>query len=628
MKGYQARLRALLVAMWACMAAVLWTVVWAAPRAPVPPALSESPEERWAPVAVPNMLLRDIPLPAMLTRHDSVLYNRIFDLQEEGMWYAADRLIAQLGDPMLMGHVLFQRYMHPTAYRSHYQELRDWLALYADHPGGKRLRSLALRRKPPGVRLPRVRQAEIPAALQHNGLGPGAEDSRPVAIKASRLRKIRSVQRRYRSQIQRGLVTLTLQNLNSPYHRRLFDPLARVEMLGIIARGYFRYGKDAQAVEVALMALEEATAEGLWAWEAGWWGGLSAWRSQEWEAAGALFSHTAQSTWTPSSTRAAAGFWAGRVALSRGILTKAQEHFQSAARHATSFYGLLAQTLSGQSLPMAPGEVSKVTAEDASILLSIPAVRRAMALVESGQSARAEAELVQLRRRLNNTEVARLVKLTGALRLARSTLALSREQEVRGQSAALEHLFPVPLWAHGQEDLFLLDRALVVGFVRRESAFNPSAVSHAGARGLMQLMPATARFIARKVDPRRSRVQRHQLLESDYSLTLGQHYLRHLMEHYEGDYLLTVAAYNAGSGNLRKWERFMVHNDDPLLFIETIPSLENRLFVKGVLRNVWIYRRLLGQEAPTLQALAEGHWPRYSALESGLILETMVHRAP
>ena len=86
---------------------------------------------------------------------DAVLYKNIFSLQETGKWGRADRLINKLEDTTLMGHVLFQRYMHPTAYRARWTELRDWLKNYADQPGAWRVYKLAQKRKPRGVSMPK-----------------------------------------------------------------------------------------------------------------------------------------------------------------------------------------------------------------------------------------------------------------------------------------------------------------------------------------------------------------------------------------------------------------------------------------------------------------------------------------
>ncbi|MGI9510635.1 MAG: hypothetical protein ACR2QJ_14940, partial [Geminicoccaceae bacterium] len=89
-----------------------------------------------------------------LSERTSLLYREIFDLQEDGAWKAADALLARLDDKTLLGHVQFQRYMHPTAYRSSYKELAAWLKAYGDHPDAKRVYKLALKRRARGAEAP------------------------------------------------------------------------------------------------------------------------------------------------------------------------------------------------------------------------------------------------------------------------------------------------------------------------------------------------------------------------------------------------------------------------------------------------------------------------------------------
>jgi soluble lytic murein transglycosylase-like protein len=100
-------------------------------------------------------------------------------------------------------------------------------------------------------------------------------------------------------------------------------------------------------------------------------------------------------------------------------------------------------------------------------------------------------------------------------------------------------------------------------------------------------------------------------------MALGQKYVNYLIDHKQvGDDLFSiVAAYNGGPGNLARWKRSIDHQDDPLLFIESIPSRETRIYVERVLTNFWIYRDRLGQDTPSLDQLAAGIWPRYQSLD-------------
>jgi soluble lytic murein transglycosylase len=135
-----------------------------------------------------------------------------------------------------------------------------------------------------------------------------------------------------------------------------------------------------------------------------------------------------------------------------------------------------------------------------------------------------------------------------------------------------------------------------------------------GARGVMQVMPATAQFIAARSDLELP--HRNALFEPETSILFGQAYLEHLLQRPSiGDNLIYLAvAYNAGPGRVLLW-RQTLPTDDPLLFLESIPMREPRVYVKKVLTNLWNYRARLGQAQPSLEALARSHWPTYRALD-------------
>ncbi|MEQ9349048.1 MAG: lytic transglycosylase domain-containing protein, partial [Alphaproteobacteria bacterium] len=158
-------------------------------------------------------------------------------------------------------------------------------------------------------------------------------------------------------------------------------------------------------------------------------------------------------------------------------------------------------------------------------------------------------------------------------------------------------------------------RALILAFARQESGFNTDARSPAGALGLMQLMPATARYIGRDRSLRGDGLDR--LSEPDLNLELGQRYIQYLQANDAvGDNLfMLTAAYNGGPGNLRRWVQAADFRNDPLLFIESIPSRETRIFIERVLANLWIYRQRMGQSNPSLDAIAAGVWPAYTGLD-------------
>jgi hypothetical protein len=129
----------------------------------------------------------------------------------------------------------------------------------------------------------------------------------------------------------------------------------------------------------------------------------------------------------------------------------------------------------------------------------------------------------------------------------------------------------------------------------------------------MQLMPATAAAM----DSRTFRGRLELLLEPEVNVTLGQRYLRHLLDEplVSGELVRLTAAYNGGIGNLSRWKRLQDNRgekrEDALLFIESLPSAETRHFIARVLYSYWMYTERLGQPNPSLDQLAQGEWPLY-----------------
>ena len=137
------------------------------------------------------------------------------------------------------------------------------------------------------------------------------------------------------------------------------------------------------------------------------------------------------------------------------------------------------------------------------------------------------------------------------------------------------------------------ERALLLSVARQESNFAPGAKSSAGARGLMQLMPATARAVSRSIKTRFSRSRLTS--DPDYNIHLGRAYLAGLIDQYGGSYVLAIAGYNAGPGSVQRWIRTLgdprFDDVDVVDWIEQIPFSETRNYVQRVLENLQVYRR-------------------------------------
>ena len=131
----------------------------------------------------------------------------------------------------------------------------------------------------------------------------------------------------------------------------------------------------------------------------------------------------------------------------------------------------------------------------------------------------------------------------------------------------------------------------------------------------MQIMPETAVTITH--DRSLAGRNKERLDDPVYNMTLAQNYLRDLLEKQNGNLFSIAAAYNAGEGNLSKWQALRESDPDPLLFIETIPLAETRDYIKRVMTNFWMYRLRLGEPVTGLDDAAAGAWPIYrSAADS------------
>jgi soluble lytic murein transglycosylase-like protein len=570
-------------------------LAWAAPG--VAQTATHAPET--AALTPLQMIENEAALPRILTEADVARYHRIGDANEDLRWADADREIARLTDPILVGYLFADRYLHPK-YKSSYDELKAWLDKYADHPDAWRIYKMAQQRKPAKAKAPRV-----PTYIEKT---PASDSSEARAARAT-TRHGQDLLSRARLEALNGRPEVGQRLLDSPEAAALIDPVDLDAARGYIASRYFYTGGVNEAHALAAPAAKRSKSPA-----ALWTAGLASYRlGKHVEAAEyfeALYAVPRQGEWGAS----AAAFWAARANMVGQRPQRVHHFLGEAARFPNTFYGLLAHRLLGTT-PDYRFQQYKLTTRHITALMREEPARRAFALLQMKEERRAELELRPLVYRGDTNLNAALVGLAERITMPSLALrvALADRNPETGESRFPGAMYPIPGWKPA--DGFKVDRALIYAFMRQESAFNVRATSTAGARGLMQLMPATASMMAKQ---RLKGDKTGVLYDPELNISLGQKYIGHLLGHetVQGDLFRLAAAYNGGPGNLAKWDRRSATMEDSLMFIESIPANETRNFIERVLANLWIYRLRLGQDSPSLDAIASGERPLYEDLDA------------
>ena len=547
-----------------------------------------------------------------LSNADALLYKKIFALQSQANWKKADELIGLLSDYRLRGHVMYQRYMHPTAYTADFDELAGWANAYADYPNADKIYKLAMARMPAGyrgtIRKPVAARGVTGYldALNEYDRSYVSAQSRTAEEKAA----IKALTRAIASNISNGGPTAALAKLQSEPISQKMDAAEYDEQLAEIANSYMLAGNLPKARELANAA---ARRSGSVVPKAGWVAGLSAWRQGDYRNAGPLFAVAAKSRYSSAWMVSASSYWASRSYMRDGKIQEAQKWLKTAASHPRTFYGLIATRALGWDFDF-NWDMPEYSQAHASALKNQKGAQRAMLLSQSGQYHLAEAELRRIPPKDRKMTQA-LMAYAGHVGLPSYAMRLAaavRTPDGRLYDAAL---YPMSPWT--PQSGYKVDRALIHALIRQESKFNPLAANRSGATGLMQLMPQTATYVSGRRDFR-NLAGHHVLKDPQTNLDIGQRYVEDLLyQDSVGTELFSlVIAYNAGPGNLRRWKRELASMQaDPLLFVESIPMRETRAFVERVMANYWIYRMRMGQPTPSLDAVVEGGWARYVSLD-------------
>jgi soluble lytic murein transglycosylase len=549
-------------------------------------------------------------LPTVLSPSEASRLRRVFEHQTAGDFAAASRETERLEDRRLLGQVLAHRWLQPGA-QPMPAELQAWLSRYGDHPDAPRIHALLGRLLPRGAALPPV---PVGAESLSPGLSLTPEERDPPS--AAAVTRNPALERAVRERTQAGNVDAALGLVE---RARGMTPGYAARLRADIALVLFRRGEDARALRIA----DEGARMGSPA--AAFAAGLAAWGTGGFDTALPFFERAARSSEATPALRSAAAFWTARAAIRARRPELYTPWMMQAAQESRTFYGLVARRSLGLPANFAwEGELAGDA--DLAPVAETAGGWRALALLQIGQPARAEAELRLLWSQARNHPglvramlgVATVAGLDG---LSSQLAAASQSVDGRPRDFAR---YPLPrLQPQGG---FRVDPALLYAIALQESRFDAGAVSPAGARGLMQMLPTTASHVTG--DPSwREPETAQRLNEPGLSLDLGQRYVHHLarMDGVEGNLIRLLAAYNAGPGNLLKWLPVHGHRDDPFLFIEAIPLDETRTYLHRVLAYSWIYASRLGVPSRSLDQIAAGEFPRFAGTEE---VTAMLRRGP
>ena len=552
----------------------------------------------------PGITARQRAVPRQLSVADRAAYRRIFLDIEAGRYSAAEDGLASVGNGLLTESARAQMMIaRGSTGKLSRQELATWLQAYRDLPQARRI-------------------AEMTARL------PGA-DSAPLPLMPT-LRPFRTV--RYEvAQADSGPVdastgdaikVLLAADRNAEAERRwlgdagLLSGKARSHWAQRIAWSYYAANDNAAALRFGQEAAKASGyGNGQWPALGAWTAGLAAFRSSQFDAAASAFDLV--NTKSPGSDLAAAAhYWASRAYLAAGRPELVAERLQAATTFPNSFYGLLARRALGLAPIQDWAEPDFITA-DWNHLKTVAGARRAAALIEIGQIGLGDRELRHLAQTAPDSEYPALLRLAARLGLPATQYQLAVRPPV-GIEAPLSARYPAPDWVPARG--WRVDRGLVFAHALQESTFITTATSRAGAKGIMQLMPGTARQVKAEMTDAAlaagSAGVVGDLADPAFNIEVGQTYLEALrdMSYTQGLLPKVVAAYNAGPGSVQRWNASLDDRGDPLLFIESIPFKETRHYVEVVLRNYWMYQLRDGDKPTSLDALAGNLWPRFPGM--------------
>ena len=530
-------------------------------------------------------------IPQVLSEGDRQFYTRVFAALDNGNWSEVESLLAQRGDEPLKLIAQAEYYLDANSPRIELPALQEWLAKGSRLPQAQQITDLASKRGLMSAPYLPPEQSFLPQGYASKRILPRDtnDGTMPGDIKAAILDRI--------SNDDPDGARLLLDGVDAGLSSE-----ARAEWRRRVAWSYYIENNDAAALAMARTVRDGS---GAWVPEGDWVVGISAWRMGDCATAADGFDRAAATAINPELS-AAAYYWASRSYIRCRQPEKAAEKLRGAAMMDETLYGMLAREQLGQHLPRA-GETPDLSPADWQQIGREENVRIAVALAELGHDELADEVLRHQARIGDPSEFTALSRLARELGLPSTQLWMAHNAP-RGGTPDPALRFPVARWEPVTG--WQVDPALAYAHALQESNFRAAVVSPAGARGLMQIMPAAAQDHAGSLgvsgNPR-------SLNQPSVNLAFGQRHLQMLRDHpaTQGKLPKIMAAYNAGLTPVGRWNTEVNDQGDPLLYMESIPYWETRGYVAIVTRNYWMYERQAAAPSPSRQALAMNRWPAF-----------------
>ena len=537
--------------------------------------------------------------PDVLSDADASLYTQIFILQDNEKIDTAIKLQKQLQDNLLLNEVLFQRYVSKT-YHTKGQEVINWMEKYYDMPGADRMAKLGK------IKQVSTRQPKLPNPISGSESIETAQSETWTAKQYSGGIDKKITQ--FKKAIRSGSTKTARQILEESSFKKKLTESDYGRLAGRLAYIYYTNGEYELAKKWGFVASDAKSEYGLWTM------GLLYFKEEKYSESQKYFSRILDLQQINNARKTEAAFWAGRAADANGDRSAAKKFWAISAAHPMAFYGALSATMLGDR-PEYEFFEQDCTDEDIDELRSSRYGKMALALLQVGKKDRAEQYLkYMITSRASDRTLHAVNSVATAYGLPRVSIQASSVIRDRGILEIDDDIiytaqYPLPDW----EPMggWSIDRALLLAITKQESGFKVSAKSGAGANGLMQIMPSTAKRVARRNNVKMADID---MSKPEHNMFLGQQYIVDLLAHpnIQNNIIKMLAAYNAGMGTLVKFEKSF-NTSDPLLYIESFPAYETRSYIKRVMSNLWLYRARLNQPLTSMEDLAGGQWPLYNS---------------